>query len=206
VGQYWLPANLDLFALGMAVAVVSVGIQAGAWPRRLVAPVERWPALFWAAGILLFYVAANKVNVGLVPGPTANQSMYRHAVQGVVALLLLLPVVFRGPRPSIVSRILDWRPLVYCGVVSYGIYLWHQSLLEQAIRSQYKPPFHASMALLLTYAIPLSIVVASISWFVVERPVVRWASRRGSSARATRSEAPRTPATLSSPGPAGGGA
>ncbi|HEY1739067.1 MAG TPA: acyltransferase [Acidimicrobiia bacterium] len=209
VGQYWLPANLDLFALGMAVAVVAVGIQVEAWPRRVVTWVERWPALFWAAGIVLFYVAANKVNVGLVPGPTPEQSMYRHAMQGVVALLLLLPVVFRGPRPSIVSRILDWRPLVYCGVVSYGIYLWHQSFLDQAIRSQFKPPFHASMALLLTYAIPVSVVVASISWFVVERRAVRWASRRGSSTRGARADAaPTRPGAPSAatPAPSGRGA
>jgi peptidoglycan/LPS O-acetylase OafA/YrhL len=141
--------------------------------------VKRWPGLFWAAGGGLFYVSATWVNVGLSPGPTAAQSMYRHVVQGVVALLLLLPVAFRGARNSIVARVLDWRPLVYCGVISYGIYLWHQSFIEQATRSQLKPEFHASMPLLLSYAIPMAVVVASISWFAVERPVVRWAGRRG---------------------------
>ena len=177
VGQYWLPANLDLFALGMGAAVVSVGIQEGAWPRHAVVLVERWPELFWGAAIVLFYVSSPWVNAGLNPGPTSAQSMYRHAVQGVVALLLLLPVVFRGSRTSVVSRILDWPPLVYCGVVSYGIYLWHQTFIEQATKAQLEPAFHASMALLLTYAIPMAIIAASISWFVVERPIVRWASR-----------------------------
>src|SRR4051794_15907779 len=43
LGQSWLPANLDLFALGMGVAVVSVAIQLGLWPRRAVAFVEHWP-------------------------------------------------------------------------------------------------------------------------------------------------------------------
>jgi peptidoglycan/LPS O-acetylase OafA/YrhL len=178
LGQYWLPANLDLFALGMAVAVISVAIQEGIWSPRIVRFVEEWPAVFWLSAIALFYVASTRVNVGLYPGPTAGQSLYRHIVQGFVALLFLLPVAFRGSRSTVVARILDWRPLVYCGIVSYGIYLWHQSFIEQATRSQFKPEFHASMQLLLSYAIPMSIVVASISWFVVERPIVRWAGRR----------------------------
>jgi peptidoglycan/LPS O-acetylase OafA/YrhL len=62
-------------------------------------------------------------------------------------------------------------------VVSYGIYLWHQSFIEQATKSQLKPEFRASMPLLLSYAIPMSIVVASISWYALERPIVRWAGR-----------------------------
>jgi peptidoglycan/LPS O-acetylase OafA/YrhL len=178
VGQYWLPANLDLFALGMAVAVASVAIEVGVWSRRAVEIVERWPGVFWCAGVALFYVAATRVNVGLVPGPTPAQSIGRHIVQGVVALLLLLPVVFRSDRVTVVSRIVDWRPLVYCGVVSYGIYLWHQTFIEQAVRSQLRPAFHASMPLMLSFAIPMAIVAASISWYVFERPIVGWAARR----------------------------
>ncbi len=178
VGQYWLPANLDLFALGMGVAVVSVAIQEGVVSPRTVRFVERWPEVFWVAAIALFYVASTHVNVGLVPGPTPAQSMGRHIVQGVVALLMLLPIAFRGRGTSLVARLVDARPLVYCGVVSYGIYLWHQAFIEQASRAQLKPTFHASMPLLVSYGLSLAIVAASISWFVVERPVVNWAGRR----------------------------
>ncbi len=67
IGQYWLPANLDLFALGMAVAVVSVAIQVGVWPARVVRLVEQWPAVFWAAAIALFYVGSARGTWGCRP-------------------------------------------------------------------------------------------------------------------------------------------
>ncbi len=178
IGQYWLPANLDLFALGMALAVVSVAIETEIWSPRIIALVRRWPSLFWTAGIVLFYVGATRINVGLDPGPTQLQSMERHVGQGIVALFLLLPIVFRGSPRSLVMRLVDWKPLAYCGVVSYGIYLWHQSWIAQAVHLQYRPVFHASLPLLVSFGATMSVLTATLSWYGVERPIVQWASRR----------------------------
>ena len=153
---------------------------------RLAAPcvvlVERWPELFWGSAIVLFYVSSPWVNAGLNPGPTSAESMYRQAVQGVARCCCFSQWRSAGRVPAL-CRATQRPPLVYCGVVSYGIYLWHQTFIEQATKAQLEPAFHASMALLLTYAIPMAIIAASISWFVVERPIVRWASATAASFR-----------------------
>jgi peptidoglycan/LPS O-acetylase OafA/YrhL len=49
------------------------------------------------------------------------------AYRGGIALaaLVTVPVVVASSRPGVVSRLLAFRPLVWIGLVSYGLYLWH---------------------------------------------------------------------------------
>jgi peptidoglycan/LPS O-acetylase OafA/YrhL len=70
-------------------------------------------------------------------------------------------------------------PLPYLGRISYGLYLYHpvvywafdgfRRLSAPALMNQ--PWSERAMKLLLTVA------VASASWYLVERPVLRWAGR-----------------------------
>src|SRR5262249_10187492 len=95
VSAQWLPANLDLFALGMGLAIVSV---AGAGAResaaaRLHAALDRLealPALAWGAAVLLFALVCD---IGLPTGFAVGnrpQEMARQILYGLVALLLVL--------------------------------------------------------------------------------------------------------------------
>ncbi len=180
IGIYWLPANLDLFALGMALAVLSAGADAGVTPRRLTDALGRASVLWWAVAAFFFWVVLTRLHipVGIQNGPPthlkghANQACY-----GLVALFLLIPAVFGTGRGGPVRGFLRWRPVAYFGVVSYGVYLWHQAWIGKVVEWQHEPIFQANFFVTVLGATALAFTTAVLSWVLVERPCMRWAHR-----------------------------
>ena len=72
-----------------------------------------------------------------------------------------------GPRPALVNRMLSWPPLVFVGLISYSLYLWHQPLLVFANYYYIAPLRPAATAALLV----ATLLVATASWRFIERPV-----------------------------------
>src|SRR5690349_24805276 len=63
LGIYWLPANLDYFALGMGLALGSVWFaQRGSQPRIVGTLADR-PALSWAIGVACFVLMAKGLHL-----------------------------------------------------------------------------------------------------------------------------------------------
>lgn len=90
-----------------------------------------------------------------------------------VACAALLLVSVRGPEsaPWAGSSILSWRPLVWLGKVSYGIYLWHWVLFTgyKYLRGEQAVPGVAGGVAILGGAILLAIA----THYLVERPVAQ---------------------------------
>jgi peptidoglycan/LPS O-acetylase OafA/YrhL len=168
----WLPAYLDHFALGMALAVVSV---AGA-PRALEWVGQR-PWVAWAAAAAAFVVVA--VGIGLSPenrldAPmTAAQTVARHWLYAAVAVGVLLPAVFGPPGQGAVRRLLGQRWLLYLGVISYGIYLWHNAAMEKVAGAVGRDGTWGDFALYLASGVLAAVVLAAVSWKLLERPILR---------------------------------
>ena len=53
---------------------------------------------------------------------------------GSSRVLLLLPAVFGTERRGAVRSLLRFAPVAWLGLVSYGIYLWHQGWIKEALR------------------------------------------------------------------------
>jgi hypothetical protein len=72
-----------------------------------------------------------------------------------------------GPQPALVNRMLSWPPLVFVGLISYSLYLWHQPLLAFVNYYRIAPLTPAATA------VPLAatLLVAAASWRFIERPV-----------------------------------
>ncbi|MEX1231337.1 MAG: acyltransferase family protein [Planctomycetaceae bacterium] len=70
------------------------------------------------------------------------------------------------PRLPIVNQILAWQPLVFIGLISYSLYLWHWPLFAFS-RYRSLTPLAPSDRLLLLL---LSFLLAVISWKYVELP------------------------------------
>jgi peptidoglycan/LPS O-acetylase OafA/YrhL len=96
---------------------------------------------------------------------------------GVSALCLDLLLNVRG----LVSRLLSIPPLPQLGRISYGIYLYHYPVLIYLGRRLSRDTYtSAALVTLITLAI------ATASWFLVERPVIRLGQRTAAARRTRR--------------------
>ena len=160
-----MPTWIDHFAVGMAVAGLSVRFPQG--PRRL------WP--FWAGAAVLWLAACWLAGPDGSPEDPVTDGIYlwRHVLYtGTVFCLLILATY--GTR-----GILTWRPLAYIGVISFSLYLFHVGFLRQQARWWGGAPegtdgWIAWSAVLLAG----SVALGSIGYWAVERPFMRLAASR----------------------------
>lgn len=170
---YVLPAFLDHFALGMGLAVLSVALVGRPSLPRPLRVVERAPWLSWAVSAAAFVVLAHLAR--WLPEEWALRFVLTHALQGVVALGLLLPAVFGDPDRGAVRHLLANRALLWVGLVSYGLYLWHVAVMRElddlgAADALGRAGFTAA-------ALTLSLLAAAASFYVVERRALRLGRR-----------------------------
>jgi peptidoglycan/LPS O-acetylase OafA/YrhL len=176
-------ANFAWFSLGMAVAVVSVAIE-----RRRGAghPGARRPvlpgvdALAWVAAVGLFCL----LSLRLLPATAASAALTRsqHVVEhlglGLVALLLLLPAVTLRPGTGVPGRVLGNRVLGWLGLVSYGIFLWHLPVMFYLADRGANTWLPGNPFVSLTAAtMAVTVALAAVSYYLVERPLMRWSRR-----------------------------
>lgn len=150
---YRFDTNFSGLLLGGAIALLA---GAGISIRREAADALAISALvvllvglhFWRWGDLSF----------LVWGQTV-------AELAAAALVLAL-----AGEKGLVHRMLSARPVVFVGLISYSIYLWHYPM-SRYFREWLEPvPTFAVVGI-------ASLAVASASWFLIEEPLTRWRRR-----------------------------
>jgi peptidoglycan/LPS O-acetylase OafA/YrhL len=175
----WLPAYLDLFALGMLLAVLSAWFaERDSEPSWLSNRFMPW--ISWAAAAASFVVVAHVVtDYSILPFLTPRANLERQALYGLFAFFLLLPAVFGPQDRSLIRRFLCSWPMASLGVISYGIYLWHLDFISiflgwmgWQVRAE---PFWVLAAAVFG----LSVAFASASYFGLERPILRYKGRIG---------------------------
>ena len=70
------------------------------------------------------------------------------------------------------------RPLVATGIVSYGIYLWHETWMLEVLKWVHRPLFTTSFLTLTLDVAVLSGVTATASYVLIEQPFQRLSRRR----------------------------
>ena len=96
-------------------------------------------------------------------------------LSAIAPVLGAVAVIHGGSSgPTLAGRILKWRPVVYIGLISYSLYLWHWPLI---VLTQYAN----AMDPLTPYLVPLflaSLLVASASYHFIEQPLRRGTTER----------------------------
>ena len=170
-----LPAFLDLFGTGMAVAVLVA---------RLREQPRRW---WWGVAHVLMLVALylvlrtfNGRDVG------RNAEINHQALIRLPFALVLCGITVSGALAPRGIRWLLANPLLgFLATISYNLYLWHAFLCLRlkawhVLPSTFKEPWQDDPAwgvrfTWLTYVV--AVVVASVLTYGLERPLLRWGRR-----------------------------
>jgi len=179
----WLPGYLDQFGLGMLLAVVSAASAQQAaeggsvWPAWTAFTANAWfPFVSWMLAFASLSAAAFVIDL-----PTSSldysvgEVVGRQVTYGLWGLFLVLPAAF-GPqrdRGGAVRWFLRTRVARSLGLVSYGVYLWHQFFIDRFQRVTGTPEFSGRFGETLLFVVVGATAAATISYVVVEKPVLR---------------------------------
>jgi peptidoglycan/LPS O-acetylase OafA/YrhL len=171
--------HVDLIAFGAALAFLCRSEKFCRLTERL-HPVSGWLLIgAW---------------VGLAASSWLSLKSWRYdllAHRTVTGFLCAAVIYLSAASPNRwVRRVLDWRPLVSIGVVSYSVYIWQQLFTG---RSALPPWFSTWPTNLLCIA-----AAGLLSYFLVERPFMRIKDRKPRTA-AARPEAQPAPPAANSP-------
>jgi peptidoglycan/LPS O-acetylase OafA/YrhL len=162
------------------------------WLGHRIMPWASWIG----AGLAFVWVSHVVTDHDILYFVLPRVNLERQFLYGVVAFLLLLPAVFGPPDQTLIRKFLRCWPVASVGVISYGIYLWHLNLMDQFLKWADWNPLTTPIWLLSVVVLGITIGVASISYFGLERPLLRlknrlgWWSRRVNPTLPTPSESP----------------
>ena len=165
----------------MALAVLSVVLREGRGSWRPATFVASRPWIPWAVAGAAFALLVATVDPQPIGGPRASNVDYLliNVCSAVVAIFLLVPTVIGADGGGALRRMLSLRVLAWLGLISYGIFLWHHTPMAWMVDRGVLDWVPGSGFLVLTLmTLAFALVAASISYYVVERPILRFKDRR----------------------------
>ncbi len=181
-----LLSYFDWFAIGMALAVLSVSLQGRTRPPAPVRFIAARPGAVWGIGLVVYLtLCAVLSSAPAYAYYSPAQTIIEHVGEGAVALFVVLPAVFGDRSVGWPRRLLANRRLMWMGGISYGIYLWHLSVAQWL----FGKGVSGFVPLLVTTVIGAT-VIAAASYHLVERPILRFKEGRRRNPSAAPGTAP----------------
>jgi peptidoglycan/LPS O-acetylase OafA/YrhL len=163
----------DTRAQALLVGAAAAALIARYWPLAEPAPA----AAFGRAARALLTVAPVAGLLGLLVlahRASGTPAQFRHGLliqAELAAVFLIVGVTLR--QQSVLARLLASVPFRFLGRISYGIYLWHWPIFLAVDGAR------TGLSGLALFAVRtlVTLLLASASWLLVERPINRWRPR-----------------------------
>ena len=161
-----LDTRIDTLLIGALAALVfaslpSVGVLRG----------RAFRAIALAAALVL----GAAMHIGRIDAP----AMY-FGVGALVSLCAALVVIGAVATDGGIGSLLAFGPLVWIGRISYGLYLWHYPVVVGLFDSHRLARLGVAPAWWIPMQIGASLALATASFYLLERPVLRLKARFGS--------------------------
>ncbi|MGH3378894.1 MAG: acyltransferase family protein [Actinoallomurus sp.] len=177
----WLPRYFAWFAVGMALSVVAVWARTGsARAARFTRTVARSWGTCWLSAAVLYCIAASPLSgpTDLVTLDTVWTSEFRIVLYALVAAFAVAPVAFAPAGEPVMRAVLGNAVMRFLGRVSYGVFLWQVPVLIGWSDLTGHTPFTGDFVTEFLVVGVLTVGIATVSFYYVEQPVLRLASRR----------------------------
>jgi peptidoglycan/LPS O-acetylase OafA/YrhL len=116
-------------------------------------------------------VAVALIVLSLVSTNFASPIMHEGGFTILAAATALLLINLISSEAGRFTRLMEVRPLVWIGRISYGLYLWHYPVFKWVKYAGSPWPLKLALALFTTFA------VASLSFYLLEKPLLRLKQR-----------------------------
>ena len=167
----WLPGMAMFFATGMALAILTVQLPG---ERSLRDRIPSW----WAFSVGCFALALFIYWVRL---PLDLKAPELAVLNGLLSMIALLPCVFARPTDRGPERFLAGPTMLWLGLIAYGVYLYHSPIARKLSEEGVGSSSLGGYLLILAIVTALSVALATLSYYFVERPALRYKYRRGRS-------------------------
>jgi peptidoglycan/LPS O-acetylase OafA/YrhL len=160
-----LPAYIGIFAIGM--------LAAHTLEKRNKPLTRSLSAMCILLGVAIVILRAAWTESPVFTDPVVRGALL--APLSAVGFALVVAAAAEGRGPTVAW--LRWRPLAYAGLISYGVYLWHVPVILVLDERGALP---TALLPRLGMVLAITVAIATVSWKLIEEPVLHGRRRRTS--------------------------
>ncbi|MBI3686159.1 MAG: acyltransferase [Actinobacteria bacterium] len=188
---FWWPQGFaPTIAIGMALAILLALAQVSPNDTsRMLRAAAAHPNRFWLGALVVYFVnCARPFSViGMDAIYSVSGLLVTYLMVALFGLLAVLPLISPNTRSHAIKTILGTRPFAFLGRVSYGVYLWHFAVMHfylqpGSVLSGHAKPLRELYGTCGFWQLEIitvagTVIIASISHYLLERPLAAWSER-----------------------------
>lgn len=172
---HWVFAFLVAFGAGASLACL-LELPEGVTLRRLRAMTRR-PEPLLAMAVVVALIGMSSLGGPHNYDPVTNTERHIRLASNVVVAATLILIVAFSDRPNWFSRALSHRGVVALGRWSYGIFLWHMSVILVLSPLLTERRSLLGLALWVGAILAVSVPLGAATYAWIEVPAIRWSKR-----------------------------
>jgi peptidoglycan/LPS O-acetylase OafA/YrhL len=189
VQMYWPPNFLGVMAIGMMLGASLAYHEVTGKEIALFRSAAKHPLWWWTAALAVFLINCWKPFTFAGDGdyPNIPQALMDHIVFILWGLLIVVPLIAPSAHSRVIAATLGNKVSVFLGRISFGVYLWHFPMIYYCLQSgslfgtlpdsMNNKVGTVGFWQLIVEVVAGSIVLSTLTHYLVERPVGRLGAR-----------------------------